>query len=177
MHPCEVESLDWLFFFLLLFFLESYRQSGTSVFTFLWPGWFELFRLVSGQDSWLTICVANFVVGNDPHIWTAEYIERSLRNDIKTTNCTNKRVQPRLTREASLPSHYLFSIQMITCCCCHHFMFMPSLSYVISLAALCVCSHLSKESSSLFVYSQSAFSFSSVISLLSIPLWFFFNPL
>lgn len=42
------------------------------------------------------------VSGNDPHIWTAEFIERSLRNDIKTTNCTGKHVQPRLTREDSL---------------------------------------------------------------------------
>lgn len=142
------------------------------VFIFLWPdGIFEksinlnqhqigtIFMIITQRGQLLLsracfwsgpLIDSHFVLilvsGNDPHIWTAEFLERSLRNDIKTTNRTGKHVQPRLTRETHffIPlSHYLFSVQMITCHRFHHFMFMSSLSFVISLASLYVCAHLS----------------------------------
>lgn len=116
------------------------------------------------------------VSGNDPHIWTAEFIERSLRNDIKTTNCTGKHVQPRLTREdsllypplslsvfrsddhlPSLPSFYVYVLPLF----CNQFSF-----------ALCLRPSFLRVSNSLSPFPHSAFSHSSVISLPSFPLWF-----
>lgn len=136
--------------------------------------------LVSGQDPGWTVTVYQILIaGNDPHIWTAEYIERSLGNDIKTTNCTGKHVQPRLARgewdHVSPLSLSLFHSVLTD----DHLLLLPSFSvYVLPLFCnqfsfpLCSLSSCWRVSNSFSLFPQSAFSDSSVISLAFLSLWF-----
>lgn len=137
--------------------------------------------LVSAQDPGLTVTVYQIpIAGNDPHIWTAEYIERSLGNDIKTTNCTGKHVQPRLTRgewdNFVSPLSLSFFHSVLTD---DHLPLLPSF-YVYILPpfcnqfsfSLCLLSSCWRVSNSFSPFLQSAFSDFSIISLAPLNLWF-----
>lgn len=146
----------------------------------------EVSGLFLVRTLWLSHLVTNSVSGKwSTHtVWTAEYIKRSLGNDIKTTNCTGETCTAKAHRWWGITSLSPLSLSVL-----HpvgtedhlqpsfHVNVLPP--FVISLASPCVYSYLTKECPLRLnpCFPRSTFTHSFVISLASLHLWFCSIPI